>query len=221
VVFLKKWIEFLTSTVVWLFIFSIHAHRPIFDNTVASIALSVFVSDIFQRHNQEEFRPIKNSHNMYLSLQRNIGKYMGISLFLWIFVIILETIFCQGENQAGLLSLMMKVIGYGLIVSSIWMYNDVNKRNKYLAIGETALDMQIVRTGAYAYVRHPYYLSCILKMAGVSLVLQADVSLLIIVPYAFSIAFFINIEEAELENDVEEYKKYKLYTKYKLLPGVW
>jgi protein-S-isoprenylcysteine O-methyltransferase Ste14 len=107
-----------------------------------------------------------------------------------------------------------------MIISLLLGY-DASRQNKYISIGETAVGMKIVDTGIYKFIRHPYYLSSILKIIGASLLLGSYISLLILIPHIISMAFFICLEEAELENDIENYKVYKTKTRYRLMPMIW
>lgn len=79
----------------------------------------------------------------------------------------------------------------------------------------------VVTKGPYKYIRHPGYLSYILRMTAFPLILG---SLLSIIPIVIGIIIYIirtYIEDTVLKKELNGYNEYAKRTRYKLIPFIW
>jgi protein-S-isoprenylcysteine O-methyltransferase Ste14 len=107
------------------------------------------------------------------------------------------------------------MIGYLFIVL-------VFRENQYASrIIEVQKDQKVIQSGPYKIVRHPMYMGANLMYVVSPLALGsywAIIPALFIIPIL--IARIIN-EETVLTKELEGYSKYKLVTRYRLIPGIW
>jgi protein-S-isoprenylcysteine O-methyltransferase Ste14 len=107
------------------------------------------------------------------------------------------------------------MLGYGLFVL-------VLRENRYAArTVQVEQGQQVIRTGPYAFVRHPMYLGVTAMYLASPLALGSYWALLpalLIVPIL--VARTLN-EEKVLERDLPGYRDYQQTTKYRLLPPIW
>jgi protein-S-isoprenylcysteine O-methyltransferase Ste14 len=79
----------------------------------------------------------------------------------------------------------------------------------------------VVSTGPYAIVRHPYYLGLLVWVFATPLALGSWWGPLMLFPMAFVIAWRIGYEERFLREHLRGYVDYCQSVRYRLLPLVW
>jgi protein-S-isoprenylcysteine O-methyltransferase Ste14 len=79
---------------------------------------------------------------------------------------------------------------------------------------------QVISTGPYAIVRHPYYSGLLLWFFATPLALGSWWGMLMLVPMALVIAWRIRYEERFLTEHLRGYAEYCQSVRYRLLPGV-
>jgi protein-S-isoprenylcysteine O-methyltransferase Ste14 len=80
---------------------------------------------------------------------------------------------------------------------------------------------QVVKSGPYAFIRHPMYAGVILQSLGAPLLLGSLWSYL---PVAATICLFVvrtALEDRTLRNELPGYAEYAMSTRFRLLPGIW
>jgi protein-S-isoprenylcysteine O-methyltransferase Ste14 len=113
--------------------------------------------------------------------------------------------------------LVVTILGYALVHWAMVV-------NTYAELGvriQRDRGQEVVSTGPYRYVRHPFYVSVIVTQ----LVYPAALgSLLAYVPVAVLIALVVwrtAMEDRTLQAELPGYVEYTKHTRYRLLPGVW
>lgn len=86
---------------------------------------------------------------------------------------------------------------------------------------QKARHQTVVTNGPYAIVRHPGYLSCILRFTALPLGLGSVYTILPIAAGILVIAIRANVEYALLTRNLPGYREYARNVKYRLFPLVW
>lgn len=98
----------------------------------------------------------------------------------------------------------------------------VFKENQFASrIIEVEKGQKVIQSGPYRIVRHPMYMGAILIYIASPLALG---SYWAIIPAIFIVPIFVARiinEESVLIKELEGYSEYKLYTRYRLIPGIW
>jgi protein-S-isoprenylcysteine O-methyltransferase Ste14 len=79
----------------------------------------------------------------------------------------------------------------------------------------------VIRSGPYAWVRHPMYTGAIVFFLGIPLLLGSIWGLIAVALLAVMFAIRVTIEERTLRDGLEGYSAYTSQVRYRLLPGVW
>jgi protein-S-isoprenylcysteine O-methyltransferase Ste14 len=108
----------------------------------------------------------------------------------------------------------------GSVVLLVWAMTE----NKYFEVTvriQKDRNQKVIRSGPYAYVRHPGYVAVILWAFAGPLVVG---SLAGIVPGAIAAGIIIvrtRFEDNVLQKELNGYKEYAKKVRYRLLPGLW
>lgn len=109
------------------------------------------------------------------------------------------------------------------IISLVVRYRAIKSLGKYynprVAVYE---DHQVIRTGAYLRIRHPFYLSAFLSAVAMAMIFNSWGALLIAVLAVLpALVYRIRLEEEFLSKHFDqEYSDYTAKTK-RLIPGIW
>ncbi len=79
----------------------------------------------------------------------------------------------------------------------------------------------VIRTGPYAYIRHPGYAGMALTFPGVALALGSLWALIPAGLYALTIARRVLIEDRFLRANLEGYADYSTAVRARVIPHVW
>lgn len=80
---------------------------------------------------------------------------------------------------------------------------------------------RVVSTGVYGFVRHPMYLRGILMFFGAPLLLGSTYGVLVGLALTVLLMARIIGEEKMLNRDLEGYREYTQYVRYRLIPRLW
>jgi protein-S-isoprenylcysteine O-methyltransferase Ste14 len=96
------------------------------------------------------------------------------------------------------------------------------KENKYLAHTVVVTkDQQVVTTGPYAFVRHPFYLAELIMFIFAPLALGSCWGVISNILLIAILAIRIVTEEQFLLQELKGYREYTSKTIYRLVPGIW
>ena len=96
------------------------------------------------------------------------------------------------------------------------------KENKYLAHTVVVTkDQQVVTTGPYAFVRHPFYLAELIMFIFAPLALGSYWGVISNILLIAILAIRIVTEEQFLLQELKGYREYTSKTIYRLIPGIW
>jgi protein-S-isoprenylcysteine O-methyltransferase Ste14 len=129
-----------------------------------------------------------------------------------------------GRLHAGYRSLATVGVGIALMALSGVLENWATYANRFYERGirlQKDRGQTVVTNGPYAIIRHPGYLSYILRFAALPLAIGSMYSLL---PIAAGILLMIirtNVEDALLMANLAGYKEYSRSVRFRLLPPVW
>lgn len=122
----------------------------------------------------------------------------------------------------SLLSATVVVVGDAVVAFGFLLVFLVFRENTFTsAIIEVEAGQQVISTGPYAVVRHPYYAASLVILAGVPIALGSWWGLLLIVPMALLVAWRLQDEEKYLAANLKGYADYRAKVKYRLVPLVW
>jgi len=115
----------------------------------------------------------------------------------------------------------LNIVGGTLILVALQLNYLARRHNPYGLLGEATEAMNLVKSGPYQYIRHPIYLSDIIRLAGFSLLYSSPLSVTIVVIIFYLYLNLIAVEEKELLFNLPTYQTYKTKTRNKLIPYVF
>jgi protein-S-isoprenylcysteine O-methyltransferase Ste14 len=112
--------------------------------------------------------------------------------------------------------------GFGLLVVCYFVIFLALRANTFAAVNiDVEPGQQVVSSGPYAVVRHPYYAGLLLWVLATPLALGSWWGLLLLVPMALVLAQRIHYEERFLAQNLPGYAKYCQRVRYRLVPSAW
>jgi protein-S-isoprenylcysteine O-methyltransferase Ste14 len=118
--------------------------------------------------------------------------------------------------------LFATIAGYALVAICFLITFLVLRENTFAAVNiEVEADQNVVSTGPYAIVRHPYYSGLLVWVFATPLALGSWWGLLMIGPMTVVLACRIRYEERFLTEHLRGYAAYCQSVRYRLLPLVW
>lgn len=146
-----------------------------------------------------------------------------------IFLLLVDTWMILAGIEAGRLHgpafpSAIEILGAIVMLASIWACYEVMNFNAYLAPTVRIQDdrkHQVVTTGPYRYVRHPFYAALIPFFFGGAALMGSRWSMAVAFAIALLFAFRITREEGHLQHHLEGYEAYRKTVRYRLIPLVW
>jgi len=116
----------------------------------------------------------------------------------------------------------MVEIGDLLVVAGLGIIFAVFKENSYAsATIEAVEEQQLIRTGPYAFVRHPMYLGALVMLLGTPPALLSWWGECAVIVIVGVIVWRLLKEEEFLVKNLPGYEEYKRKVKWRLLPGIF
>jgi protein-S-isoprenylcysteine O-methyltransferase Ste14 len=116
------------------------------------------------------------------------------------------------------------VLGYVMLsvgmAGTAWVMR-VNKFAEMSVRVQTERGHQVVDTGPYAFVRHPFYVAAFPLFGGMPLALGSYWALIPAAMTAIALVVRTAWEDRTLQNELPGYREYAGRVRYRLLPGVW
>jgi protein-S-isoprenylcysteine O-methyltransferase Ste14 len=116
------------------------------------------------------------------------------------------------------------VLGYVLftvgMAGTAWVMG-VNKFAEMSVRIQTERGHQVVDTGPYAFVRHPFYVATFPLLGGMPLALGSYWALIPAAVAGIALVVRTVLEDQVLQNELPGYKEYAGRVRYRLIPGVW
>ncbi|MFA4839243.1 MAG: patatin-like phospholipase family protein [Candidatus Neomarinimicrobiota bacterium] len=110
----------------------------------------------------------------------------------------------------------------GLILLAYYLFVLVMRENSYASrVVEVAAEQKVIKTGPYAVVRHPLYVSAILIWVLTPLALGSLWAFMLALLFPFLLIVRIKNEEKVLTEELPGYREYLQEVKYRLVPGIW
>jgi protein-S-isoprenylcysteine O-methyltransferase Ste14 len=144
---------------------------------------------------------------------------LGPIAMIWLIVMGLD----QRYQWSGM-SLGVQILGLALFVLSLVISFWVMQENTFAApVVKIQADRghQVIRTGPYAFVRHPMYSGVIFFFLGVALLLGSWWGAAITPIFIGLFAVRSVIEEKTLIAGLQGYRDYVEQVRYRLVPGIW
>jgi protein-S-isoprenylcysteine O-methyltransferase Ste14 len=115
-------------------------------------------------------------------------------------------------------------VGWASFIAGWWLVYRALRANAFAVTVVRVQDERghrVVRTGPYAFVRHPMYVGLVPVMVGMGLWLHSTAAAVAaLVPTAFLVARVV-LEERVLRARLPEYADYAATVRWRMLPGVW
>jgi len=112
--------------------------------------------------------------------------------------------------------------GFGLLLVCYFVIFLAFRANTFAAVNiNVEPGQQVVSSGPYAVVRHPYYSGLLLWVLATPLALGSWWGLLLLVPMALVLASRIHYEERFLTQNLPGYAEYCKRVRYRLVPSAW
>ncbi|MCY3411856.1 MAG: isoprenylcysteine carboxyl methyltransferase [Candidatus Heimdallarchaeota archaeon] len=122
-----------------------------------------------------------------------------------------------------MLSLPYKILGWVLLLLSVYVLYRVLKENTYLSrsiVIQEERGQKVIDTGSYGWVRHPMYLGTMLMMFGTTLILGSLLGTLINFINLILIYMRAISEESLLKEELEGYSEYMTKVTKRLIPYI-
>ena len=114
------------------------------------------------------------------------------------------------------------LVGFGLLLVCYFVIFLAFRANTFAAVNiNVEPGQQVVSSGPYAVVRHPYYAGLLLWVLATPLALGSWWGLLLLVPMALVLASRIHFEERFLTQNLPGYAEYCKMVRYRLVPSAW
>jgi protein-S-isoprenylcysteine O-methyltransferase Ste14 len=129
-----------------------------------------------------------------------------------------------GRWHRGQMPLWLEVIGAAGIVAMFALADRVMHANTFLAPVvrvQSERDHQVVTTGPYAVVRHPFYSAAILMFVSAPLLLGSWYGELGALVLTAGLVLRTTLEDRMLQRALGGYADYAARVRYRLVPGVW
>jgi protein-S-isoprenylcysteine O-methyltransferase Ste14 len=152
-----------------------------------------------------------------------IQRVLAIFLFLPIFVSSYEAAGRVVTNQPDL-PMAIYLTGSVFIIMSVWLVSWVLRANKFAAkVVYKQPGQQLVTTGPYAYVRHPFYAFMIPLCIGwpwaMGSLVWGLIPSILVIPALMWRTF--HEEEFLIQEFGDDYKKYRQDVPYRMIPGIF
>jgi protein-S-isoprenylcysteine O-methyltransferase Ste14 len=116
------------------------------------------------------------------------------------------------------------VVGYVLLGASMALTTWAQAVNRFFEPGvrlQRERGQHVIRSGPYAFVRHPGYVGALMMFVGIPLALGSWWAL---IPAAWASAILLlrtSWEDALLHAELDGYEDYAQRTRFRLVPGIW
>ncbi len=175
-----------------------------------------FVGRYLFRHDPALLERRMRTHEKHRE-QQNFG-WLSLPFFIMIYLLPgFDKRFGWSSVPAGIIILadILILLGYGLFIL-------VMRENSYASrVVEVATDQKVIKTGPYAIVRHPMYVSASLIWVLTPLGLGSLWAFLLALLFPFLLIVRIKNEEKVLTEELPGYREYLQEVKYRLIPGIW
>ncbi|MCX6071642.1 MAG: isoprenylcysteine carboxylmethyltransferase family protein [Chloroflexi bacterium] len=121
-------------------------------------------------------------------------------------------------------SLPVKILAMALIVGGYALSSYALIENRFfsgMARLQTDRGQQVVSSGPYRWIRHPGYAGALLVYLVTPLFLDSALAFL---PTLLTVGLYVTrtgLEDGFLQEELEGYRAYAQWVRYRLLPGVW
>jgi protein-S-isoprenylcysteine O-methyltransferase Ste14 len=135
--------------------------------------------------------------------------------------ILLLCYFLVFNERAGGTPLWMQIMsGFMVLAGTVLVILPVLQLNKFISVFPTPVNgAQLVTNGAFKYVRHPIYAGIILGGAGLALMMNNFIQLVIVLLLYLLFEVKSDYEEQQLSKVFSDYETYKNRT-HKFFPGI-
>lgn len=124
----------------------------------------------------------------------------------------------------SLIPAWLQIAGGIMIPVLLYLQYAVMRQNTFLAPTvklQSDRRHEVITTGAYAIVRHPFYALVIPLFPAIGLLLDSWWAVLLSLPLALLFAFRAVREERYLHQELKGYAGYMKQTRFRLIPFVW
>lgn len=152
---------------------------------------------------------------------RVVSSLLFLSLFAWLAFIPIDVfqlrLWPQPPLEVSLLGAALLLGGFAILLTALFQ----NAFAAPIVKDQAERGQQLVDTGLYGRIRHPFYLGLVVFLAGLALWLESWASVLALsLPVALLVAR-IAVEERTLRDTLPGYAQYLTRVRYRLLPFVW
>jgi len=146
------------------------------------------------------------------------------ALFYLLQALILAIFPVAGLDHSSAAPWWIVVLGYALFTLGMAGTGWVMSVNKFAEMSvriQTDRGHQVVDTGPYAYVRHPFYVATFPLLAGMPLALGSYWALVPAAVAGVALILRTALEDRTLQRELPGYREYTGRVRYRLAPGVW
>ena len=136
------------------------------------------------------------------------------------FVLLICYFLVFNHKAGGTPSWMQIISGLMIAAGTVLVILPILQLNKFISVFPTPVNgAQLITNGAFKYVRHPIYAGIILGGAGLALMMNNFIQLLIVILLYLLFEVKSDYEEQQLSKVFNEYNDYKKHT-FKFFPGL-
>jgi protein-S-isoprenylcysteine O-methyltransferase Ste14 len=117
----------------------------------------------------------------------------------------------------SVLGAIVAVFGYGVTFAVLLQ----NAFAAPIVKDQSDRGQQLVDTGLYGFIRHPFYLGMLLMFAGIALWLESYAGVLALIVVFGALVTRVTVEERTLRETLPGYSAYTEQVRYRIIPYVW
>lgn len=161
--------------------------------------------------NRMTYTPTEGSDRLFTALA-------GFNFFIFFILIGLDA----GQLKIAPVPDWGKLIGFmGISISLVFIFLTLRENTFASRIIEVQEDQQVISSGPYSLVRHPFYLGVILFTGSIPLALGSFLGYIPWIIFALLFVYRIKVEEAFLTKELKGYKEYRKKVPKRLIPLIW
>jgi protein-S-isoprenylcysteine O-methyltransferase Ste14 len=146
--------------------------------------------------------------------------WVWIFFILWLVIMPLDAVRFQWSHMPT----WIQAIGAIVLIFSLYLFYLVTRENPYLSPAiriQEERGQNVISTGPYHYIRHPYYAASILFFLGTTLMLGSWYGLILASLLTGLVVRRAFMEERTLQKELEGYDEYMKHVNHRFIPYIW
>jgi protein-S-isoprenylcysteine O-methyltransferase Ste14 len=181
---------------------------------IINVMFLLFINTDLVNRRGENRKDVKNADHLYL-------------FFYILFTRFLAPLMAGIEYRlSDIVFTNIYIIGFGIVflILSCFIENYAMYHNQFFERNiriQNDRKHEVISTGPYGIIRHPGYLSYILRFIAFPMILGKPISSIIVMAGVVVIVLRTKYEDQILKNELAGYNEYSSMVRYRLIPFIW